>query len=177
VIKRLRFLPAPVDPSPSAVRVTVSEVLGPAPWRWVVTEWFEADPPPVDGDVVVADEVVLRGADWLEARWSAGGGRYKHLALAVRAPGLSPEVFSTRWQAHAGTAGGTPIPDEAKGRAYAQNHPRPPGAWPYDAVNEVWFDDLAGLRARITWFADNGVGQPDDLFGATTFLAVIERVL
>jgi hypothetical protein len=176
VSKRLRFLDSPADPSPLAVRATVSKVLS-GPFAWVVTEWFEGDPPPTEGAVVVADEVVLRGADWLDERWATGGARWKHLALATRAPGLTPEEFSTRWRSHAGTAGGVPIPDAAKGLAYVQNHPTPLGAWPYDAVNEVWFDDPDALQQRVDWFAANDVGRPDDLFGATTFLTAIERPL
>ena len=48
----------------------------------------------------------------------------------------------------------------------------------YDAVNEVYFDDLDGLRRRVGWFRDNRVGAAaDDLFGATWFLAVREQVI
>jgi hypothetical protein len=61
-----------------------------------------------------------------------------------------------------------------------QNHPLPTtGAdWAYDAVNEVYFDDLAGLRTRIAWFAQHfdGVGE-DDLVGESWFVAVREEAL
>jgi hypothetical protein len=130
--------------------------------------------------VVVAVESVMRGADWLERRWRVGGERLKHMAVARRAAGLSPAEFAERWRAHAGQAGTTAIPDPAKGRAYVQNRPCPrtDGEWPYDAVNEVWFDDLDGLRTRIDWFRDNlDPRRPDDLFGQSWFLAVREVVL
>jgi hypothetical protein len=136
---------------------------------------------------VVVDEVVLRGADWLAERWLDGGPRYKHLALARRADGLSALEFSRRWREHAGQVGGasssappTPIPEDVRGQAYVQNHPvpRPNGDWTYDAVNEVYFDDLDRLLGRIRWFRDNRVGaQPAELFGASWFLAVRETVL
>lgn len=139
----------------------------------VAAETFAAGQPGVPH--VLAEEHVLRGADWLERRWAGGGARLKHVALARRADGLDLPTFLDRWRTHAGTAGGTPIPDEARGLAYAQNHPLAEGA--YDAVNEVWFDDLDSLRRRVDWFAANGVGAPDDLFGASTFLALREEVL
>ena len=175
------------------VRLTVNRVL---PERSdpgtgiqaVVIEW----PSPDDGasdtsrdTVLVVDEVVLRGADWLDARWRDGGDRYKHVALATRSPGLSPAEFAERWRAHASTvttsASGPAVvvPDAVKGRAYAQDHPVP-GAPPasFDGLNEVWFDDLAGLDARLAWFAEHGVGRTDDgLFAPATYLTVVETVL
>jgi hypothetical protein len=46
------------------------------------------------------------------------------------------------------------IPARHGAFAYVQNHPVP-GDWPCDAVNEVYFDDLAGLRARVEWLGAN----------------------
>ena len=71
------------------------------------------------------------------------------------------------------------IPEDVRGLAYVQNHPlRDDDLSPYDAVNEVYFDDLDGLRRRVEWFRDNEIGQvPDDLFGATSFMAVQEDVI
>jgi hypothetical protein len=138
---------------------------------------------PLDTPTVVADEVVLRGADWLEQRWRVGGPKLKHMALARRRSELSAAEFSERWRAHAGgvTRGGTrtPIPDEARGLAYVQNHPRPraAGEWAYDAVNEVYFDDLADLERRIAWFRENLDAGVDDLVQESWFLAVREAVL
>jgi len=75
------------------------------------------------------------------------------------------------------------IPDEVRGRAYVQNHPDPAGERPYDAVNEVWFDDLAALRARVEWFrahlsgpADSGPAEAD-LIRQSWFIAVREHVV
>ncbi len=136
-----------------------------------------------DSNVVAAEAVVLRGAEWLERRWRDDGPRFKHMALAVRASGLSAAEFSERWRDHAGRArsssgGSTDIPDDVRGLAYVQNHPLPDDPSPYDAVNEVYFDDLDGLRRRIEWFRENAIGQvPDELFGATSFMAVQEVVI
>ena len=74
----------------------------------------------------------------------------------------------------------TPIPEVAKGCAYAQNHPvdRADDAWRYDAVNEVWFDDEDALRARIRWMADAvGGGGDDDFMSSSAFLAVREAIV
>src|SRR5262249_39219187 len=128
--------------------------------------------------VVVADEVVGRGADWLNQRWRDGGVRLKHLALARRADGLSVEEFSGRWRRRAGVvrAAGTgalvAIPDAARGEAYVQNHPRSrtAGDWAYDACNEVWFDRVEDLRARIDWFERNLRDADEDLVGANWFV-------
>lgn len=137
-------------------------------------------------EAVVALEVVQRGADWLEAHRQRGGPAYVHLAVARRAPHLSAAEFSARWQGHGGRvapAGGAPavdIPPEARGQAYVQNHPLPLalGEWPYDAVNEVYFEDLAGLRRRAAWFEENvGDSGSADLVGERWFLCAEERVL
>jgi hypothetical protein len=143
-----------------------------------------AAPSTIDTMVVVADEVVLRGADWLTRRWVDGGDRFKHMAVARRALGLTAAQFAQRWRDHAGHVGGsggsTAIPAEVRGLAYIQNHPqpRPDDDEGYDAVNEVYFDDVLGLARRAAWFRDNRVGaQPDDLTGSSWFLAVRETVL
>jgi hypothetical protein len=132
------------------------------------------------GPVIVAREHALRGADWLERRWRDGGARLKHMAIARRAAGLTAAEFSARWRSRAGRVGAVPIPEQARGRAYVQNHPlaEAGAGWAYDAVNEVYFDDLDGLRARIAWFAEHfdGVGE-DDLVGESWFVAVREEAL
>lgn len=135
--------------------------------------------------VVVAEEVVVRGHDWLARRWADGGTRVQHVALAVRADHLTSSAFSARWRDHAGQARAgrdrvpTPIPGPARGLAYVQDHPCPrtTGKWAYDAVSEVWFDDVEGVRQRVDWFRDNDVGRPEDLFRATWFLVLEEAVL
>ncbi len=111
------------------------------------------------------------------------------MALAQRAAGTSATEFSQRWRNHAGQVGQTPttggpaatvIPGDIRGQAYVQNHPRPrpDGDWHYDAVNEVYFEDLEGLARRVRWFEDNRVGsQPDELTQASWFLALREVIV
>jgi hypothetical protein len=134
--------------------------------------------------MIVADEFVLRGADWLERRWRGGGTKLKHMAIAVRASGLTPAEFSQAWRSRAGqirrpgAADVTVIPDDARGHAYVQNHPHPrtAGEWAYDAVNEVYFDDLESLRTRIAWLRENLSGQAEaDLVRQSWFIAVREK--
>ena len=108
------------------------------------------------------------------------------MAIAQRASGLTPAEFSRAWRGRAGqvrrpgAAEVTVIPDDVRGRAYVQNHPQPrtDGEWAYDAVNEVWFDDLESLRTRITWFRENLSGQAEaDLVRRSWFIAVQEQVV
>ena len=136
--------------------------------------------------MIVAEESVLRGADWLEQRWRDGGSKLKHMAIAVRASGLTPAEFSGPGGAGPARSAGperravTVIPDDARGRAYVQNHPCPrtAGEWAYDAVNEVWFDDLESLRTRIAWFRENLSGRAEaDLVRQSWFIAVREQVV
>lgn len=176
MIKRFRF-----DGAPGAITCTVIPELcvpAPPPHLAVTIERFAdlaavgAVDPARD---LVADEVVRRGGDWLAARWREGGTRWKHMALARRAPALTPEELSERWRAHGAGVGANPIPEEVRGCAYVQNHPLAAG--PYDAVNEVWFDDVDGLRARAEWFRANvDPLAPDELFARSWFLAVREDV-
>jgi hypothetical protein len=128
----------------------------------------------------------MRGADWLEHRWRDGGVKLKHMAIARRAGGLTPAEFSERWRSRAGqlrrpgAAQVVVIPDEARGRAYVQNHPRvrATGEWAYDALNEVYFDDVESLRTRIKWFQENLRDQAeDDLVSRSWFVAVQEEIL
>lgn len=171
MIKRFRFGDA--APDPAALRAVLCTTVDGSP-ETILIEWFDHVP---DGDAdVLAHEHVLRGTDWLEDRWRVGGPRLKHMALAARAPGLTAEEFSERWRGRAGKVGATPIPEVAKGQAYAQNHPLP-GEWAYDAVNEVWFDDEPDLRARIAFFAELGDDAEDDLVGEHRFVAVREELL
>lgn len=134
---------------------------------------------PAASAVVVVDEQVMRGAEWLEQRWRDGGDAFKHMAVAMRAKGLTQAEFSARWRSRAGRVGTTPIPDEARGLAYAQDHPVPrvTGEWPFDAVNEVWFDDLDGLRRRVEWFRENLADGEDDLVRESWFVVAREEVL
>jgi len=125
--------------------------------------------------LLLAEEHVIRGADWLEERWRQGGPRLKHMAIARRAAGLTPTEFSELWKTRAGKVGSVTIPDEARGRAYVQNHQLvpPAGPWAYDAFNEVYFesDDVDGVRARIDFFADTmKAHSEDDLVSESWFV-------
>jgi hypothetical protein len=141
---------------------------------------------PTATSVFVAEELVLRGADWLARRWANDAVKLKHMALARRAEGLGAAEFGERWRGRSGIVGGAgsaravAIPDAAKGLAYVQNH-AVVGAAPrcrYDAVNEVYFDDLAALRRRVDFFSTIDVGRVDaDLVSEVTFVAVAEHVL
>jgi hypothetical protein len=193
---------APPGARPSRVTVSTSlpELTGPDPRHdGIVMEWFTdaahlrrfqdwlgSDGPVTPGasPVIVAEEAVLRGAAWLDRRWRDGGDKLKHMALAERAAGLTAAEFSRDWRSRAGQvrrAGAervTAIPAEVRGLAYVQNHPDPAGERAYDAVNEVWFDDLAGLRARVEWFRVHLSGPAEaDLIRQSWFIAVREHVV
>lgn len=196
MIKRIVFDPpeglARSPTSTRPVRVTIAQVLPeltPEPQhRSVGIEWFRDighlrrydrehrsdDSTPL----VIAEEHVLRGEDWLERRWRDGGPRYKQMAMALRAEGLTPAGFSELWRSRAGKVGATPIPDGAKGLAYVQNHPVAGEKSTYDAVNEVYFDDVDSMRVRMTWLdeAMKTRGE-DDLVRANWFLALREDLL
>jgi hypothetical protein len=104
---------------------------------------------------VVAEEVVLRGRDYLDTRWDGGGERFKMMSFGRRNPRLTREEFSARWRSQGGRLGGEAIPEAVRGLAYVQNHPVPPDGreWPLDAVNEVYFERVDDLRQRGIWFA------------------------
>lgn len=147
------------------------------PFSAIDLQWFagaEAALRPADPELgvgtwqVVAEELVLRGHDYLRARWEAGGRRYKMMSFGRRNPRLSVEEFSARWRSHAGRLGGERIPDDVRGLAYVQNHPLPvPGrTWPLDAINEVYVDDLDGLRRRHAYLAARQQSA-DDLMSPT----------
>jgi hypothetical protein len=136
--------------------------------------------------VIVAAEHVMRGDEWLEGRWRRPGLAFKHVAVARRAAGLTPAQFSETWRTGAGRvqrAGDQlplVIPADVRGCAYVQNHPLPSaeGNWTYDAVNEVSFEDLEGLRRRVAWFEANvGAGAEPHLISASWFLATAEVVV
>jgi hypothetical protein len=137
-------------------------------------EALELDASPV----VVTDERVVRGAEWLEQRWRGGGPKLKQLAIATRATGLTLLQFLELWRSRAGKIGATPIPEAYRGLAYLQNHPRimADRDWAYDAINEVYFDDMDSLLARIAYFERELTGQAEaGLVGANWFLAVREE--
>ncbi|HET8619035.1 MAG TPA: hypothetical protein VFM27_08750 [Acidimicrobiales bacterium] len=145
----------------------------------VDVEWFEGDAGddlPGDGSLMVpVDEVVVRGADALAARWAGGGERFKMMSLGRRNPALTRAAFAARWRAEAGRLSGDRIPDELRGLAYVQDHPRGDDP-PLDAINEVWFDRLDDLRRRAEWFAARPV--PADLMSpAECWTAYLREVV
>lgn len=206
--------PAGVRPRRVAVCISRPDVLADPAYDGIGIEWFDDDAhvhrfdewlrsgagesvrAPLEDIVVagaspvlLADELVLRGADWLDDRWRGGGRKLKHMAIATRAAGLSPAEFSERWKGRPGQvapAAGpvVAIPARARGCAYIQNHRRPGGGAagcpPYDAVNEVYFDDLDALQFRIEWLARNlgdlRDGAEADLVSQAWFVAATEDV-
>jgi hypothetical protein len=130
--------------------------------------------------VVVTDERVARGVDWLEQRWQDAGPKLKQLAIATRADGLTLAQFLDLWRSRAGKIGATPIPEAFRGLAYVQNHPRvePGRDWAYDAINEVYFDEIDSLLARIAYFERELTGGSETgLVSANWFLAVREELI
>ena len=136
--------------------------------------------------VIIATERAMRGDDWLERRWRHRGLVFKHVAVARRAKGLTPAQFSEAWSSGAGRvqrAGDQlplVIPADVRGCAYVQNHPLPraDGEWIYDAVNEVSFDDVDGLRRRVAWFEANvGAGAEPGLIAENRLLATTEVIV
>lgn len=130
--------------------------------------------------VVVTDERVIRGADWLERRWQDAGPKLKQLAIATRADGLTLSQFLDLWRSRAGTIGAAPIPEAFRGLAYVQNHPQVEADrdWAYDAINEVYFDDVDSLLARIAYFERELTERSEnDLVSANWFLAVREELI
>jgi hypothetical protein len=183
VIKRFTFSAEPLRPSESAVRATLARNLPEfeaeprARFDFVLIEWLEEGLPVgllSNQTVVIAREEIKRGAEWLEAHREDGRPKLKHMTIAKRAEGLTAEEFSRRWSTHAGTASGTPIPEEARGSAYIQNHAMSQHPL-YDAINEVYLQDAAALRSRIEWFDANDVASRDrDLFATTEYLVLEE---
>jgi hypothetical protein len=173
--KVIRFLPDATAPdrwagalgrpgAPSRVALgTVLALPGLPPPRFAAVEilWFPSDadvdlPPSAGAVVVPVDEVVVRGADALAARWADGGERFKMMSVGRRNPALTRAAFAERWRAEAGRLGADRIPDDVRGQAYVQDHPVGDDP-PLDAINEVWFDRLDALRRRAAWFADRPV--------------------
>jgi len=132
--------------------------LPPPPFAAVGIQWFDdvdAAVTAANGSTtVVAEEVVLRGADYLASRWAGGGERLKMMSFGRRNPRWTRQEFSQRWRRDAGRVGGDAIPEDVRGLAYVQNHPLlTRDDPPFDAVNEVWFERLDLLRRRGAYIA------------------------
>ncbi len=195
--------PEPARPIRLTVSTALREVVADQQYDGVALEWFTDEPHLLrfetwlrtpDGQlperllaeavelgaspVVVADERVARGADWLERRWRDAGPKLKQLAIARRADGLTLPEFLDLWRSRAGTIGAAPIPEAFRGLAYIQNHPRAMDGrdWAYDAINEVYFDEVDSLLARIAYFERELTDRAEsDLVSANWFLAVREE--
>ena len=160
----------PGAPSRATLGIAL-DLPGLPPPRFAAVEilWFDTRRPgDLSTDPAVAvpvDDVIVRGADALAARWAGGGERFKMMSFGRRNPALTRAAFIDRWRAEAGRLGGTPIPDDLRGLAYVQDHPLGDDP-PLDAVNEVWFDRLDDLRRRAEWFAARPV--PADLMAPAT---------
>jgi hypothetical protein len=126
---------------------------------------------------VVAEELVLRGHDYLRARWESGGRRYKMMSFGRRNPRLTPEEFSARWRSHAGRLGGERIPDDVRGLAYVQNHPLLVAGrtWPLDAVNEVYVEQLDDLLRRHAYLASRQQSADDLMSPTETWSMCVEE--
>ena len=184
-----RLAQAPVDVRPR--RSAVCTILHGIEGSWhdgISIDWFLdflalqrfeswLDDRDLPGVRILAEEAILRGAPWLEQRWRDGGDKLKHMALARRAQGLTAAEFSERWRSRPGAIGrnaAIAIPDAARGHAYVQNHPL--ASAEYDAINEVWFDDLASMRPRLDFFRIHDVRRADaELVSEAKFLVVLER--
>jgi hypothetical protein len=203
VIKRIQFfstrsqaeapwLKQAAAPLRAVICHVIHDAQGPiAPHAAIGIAWFQdlaALRPNEDcepGTVIIAEEHILRGADWLDLRWRDPMPKYKHMALARRAAGLSAAEFSERWRNRSGRMGGgsaaptLEIPAAARGHAYVQNHPvHGTHHALYDAINEVYFDDIASMQSRLELFANHNAVQHDaDLVSEARFVIVEEQLL
>jgi len=182
VTKRIRFLATTGDRPRDAsavrrLRAVAVELPGLPPPRFAAVEidWSDGPVPEPDPGVieVAVEEVVLRGADELGARRASDRSHFVMMSVARRNPVLSRAELADRWRAEAGRLGADAIPDDVRGLAYVQDHPLDDAA-PFDAINEAWFDALAGLRRRADWFASRPV--PADLFDPERCFALYLRV-
>jgi uncharacterized protein (TIGR02118 family) len=102
----------------------------------------------------------------------------KVIALLKRKPGLTHEEFSKYWFEKHGPFARSIAPKEVLGRCMLQNHAivlKGGGEPPYDAVGEIYFDDMAAIKKWRDWY--NGPkGKPlrDD---EENFLDISKRVL
>jgi hypothetical protein len=124
---------------------------------------------------VMAEEVVLRGPEYLRARWHQGGERLKMTSFGKRNPELTLAEFSARWRSQAGRLGEEEIPADLQDLAYVQNHPVPGERreWPFDAINEVYFEQLDHLQRRRAYFAAKQDAAAR--FSAESFISPTQR--
>ena len=135
--------------------------------------------------LLVADERVMRGADWLEQRWRAATTRSTHgRRRSEHAGSRRPSSRSSGRAAPArsGRPGATGDRDPRSSRAAWRTcrTTRARGrraSGPTTRLNEVYFDDLESLRRRIEWFREHLLDQEDDLVRENWFIVAREEVV
>ncbi len=101
----------------------------------------------------------------------------KVISLLKRKEGLSHEEFSKYWFEKHAPFGNSIAPPEALSKRYVQNHALQlgKGESPYDAVAELYFDDIAGMQRWIDWYySDAGKPLRDD---ELNFMDVGKRII
>jgi hypothetical protein len=86
-------------------------------------------------------------------------------------------MFDTPFELLHREAAAAPLPDAYRVLAYVQNHPLVEAGrdWAYDAIDEVYLDDVDSLLARIAYVERELTGGAEnDLVRANWFLAVSE---
>jgi hypothetical protein len=101
--------------------------------------------------------------------------RVSEAALSIKGYADIKAAAAAAWRARSSPAAGAATLERGSPRrsaaAYVQNHPL---GRPYDAVNEVYFDDLADLRRRVVWF--EGAKADPELFTESRLISVKEVV-
>jgi uncharacterized protein (TIGR02118 family) len=86
----------------------------------------------------------------------------KLIGLMKRKAGMSQEEFVKYWYEKHAPFGQRIVPPECLGRGYIQNYSltfKPGVDAPYDAVGEIYYDDMAHLQRWIKWY-NSEAGKP-----------------
>ena len=103
---------------------------------------------------LIMDERVVRGDDWLTARWTtrADENVYMLLGFIERKASLTiPEFRDYWWDTHRPLANRL-IPVDAQANAYVQNRVFDDSTAPWDGCGELYLDSLDLLSARAAFF-------------------------
>jgi|CXWL01.1.fsa_nt_gi uncharacterized protein (TIGR02118 family) len=102
----------------------------------------------------------------------------KVISMLKRKEGMSRAEFSKYWFEKHAPFGNEIAPREALSKRYIQNHALQfpgKGEGPYDAVAELYFEDMAGMQRWIDWYwSDAGKPLRDD---ELNFMDVSKRVI
>jgi len=102
----------------------------------------------------------------------------KVISMLKRRADLSHEQFSDYWYNVHAPFGNKIAPPEALSARYVQNHAlkmKGGGDAPYDAVAELYFEDMAAMKRWIDWYnSDAGKPLRDD---ELNFMDVSKRVI